>query len=310
VSFTNPAPPATINVTAAAPDVVVTTPVTITNPDRLTLTLLNGARPFGSGQDGDLTITGSVGLTRDMFWRNLTMRPGGRLFANGYRIHVAGTLTLDDNAAIANEGGYGEAGSANAVAGWGAAGAPAVTFGVAGSGGGGRQQQAQPVGACDVSGGRGGSGGGGVAAGGGIVAPPWIILGDVSTLNTARRYAGGSGGGQGLTDGTLSGSGGGGGGAGGGGPLLICAQTLVLNGFITVQGGFGGRGADALNSAIGGGGGGGGGGGIIVVLYASRTGVGFLTAAGGGGGAGGNGASGNGAPGVTGAPGYVVELQL
>ena len=49
---------------------------------------------FGDGSDGDVTISGAVTLTRDMFYRNLTIAAGAALNPLGFRIFVSDTLDL------------------------------------------------------------------------------------------------------------------------------------------------------------------------------------------------------------------------
>lgn len=50
---------------------------------------------FGSGEDGDVTITNgqTVTLSSDMYYDNLTVNSGGTLFTNGFRVFVNDTLT-------------------------------------------------------------------------------------------------------------------------------------------------------------------------------------------------------------------------
>jgi len=55
---------------------------------------------YGSGFDGDVTITSTVFLTRDMHYRNLTLSGSGKLFTNGYRVYVSGTLTVNSGTEI------------------------------------------------------------------------------------------------------------------------------------------------------------------------------------------------------------------
>lgn len=57
---------------------------------------------FGDGSDGDVTISsGTTTLSRDMRYRNLTINAGAVLDANGYRVFVSGTLTLNGKLARA-----------------------------------------------------------------------------------------------------------------------------------------------------------------------------------------------------------------
>lgn len=43
---------------------------------------------FGDGSDGDVTISTSVSLSRDMYYNSLTITATGILNANGYKIHI------------------------------------------------------------------------------------------------------------------------------------------------------------------------------------------------------------------------------
>lgn len=52
---------------------------------------------FGTGADGDVTISTDTTLTHDMHYRNLTVAAGATLRPGGYRIYVAGVLTLAGN---------------------------------------------------------------------------------------------------------------------------------------------------------------------------------------------------------------------
>jgi hypothetical protein len=49
---------------------------------------------FGTGSDGDVTITGTVTLARDMNYRSLTVSGAGQLITNGYRVFVLDTLDI------------------------------------------------------------------------------------------------------------------------------------------------------------------------------------------------------------------------
>lgn len=49
---------------------------------------------FGDGSDGDVTITGTVELRRNMYFRNLTLGPDAKIIHNGYRTNVSNYLHL------------------------------------------------------------------------------------------------------------------------------------------------------------------------------------------------------------------------
>lgn len=57
---------------------------------------------YGPGFDGTVIISSNTSLTKDMYYNNLTVNNGVTLNANGYRIFVKGTLTL--NGTITNTG--------------------------------------------------------------------------------------------------------------------------------------------------------------------------------------------------------------
>ena len=49
---------------------------------------------FGEGTDGPVTIaSGTISLTKDMYYTNLTVNSGATLFTNGFRVFVNGTFT-------------------------------------------------------------------------------------------------------------------------------------------------------------------------------------------------------------------------
>ena len=48
---------------------------------------------YGSGTDGDVTITGTTVLAEDMYYNNLTVNSGINLVTNGFRVFVKETLT-------------------------------------------------------------------------------------------------------------------------------------------------------------------------------------------------------------------------
>lgn len=88
---------------------------------------------FGSGADGDVTITtnnltsgtwiAAGVLQRDVFFNNLTISGSGSINTNCFRIFVAGTLDISNAGAkaIKNDGNAGNAGAATTTAGTGGA---------------------------------------------------------------------------------------------------------------------------------------------------------------------------------------------
>lgn len=210
---------------------------------------------FGDGADGDVTITGTTYLYRDMFYNNLTINAGATLKSNGYKIFVKGTLT--NNGTIDNSGGNGGVGENNA--------------GVAGIGGGTGGTYSPYVWRDGGAGSLGGNGGDiSYNAGDTSYSDPGACPLNsftsserslISTLYGLHTYSkgGGGGGAAGSGSGTLFGNGG-----GGGGRIHIYADTIINNGTISAKGGNGGT---ALSNNTGGGGGGGGG--FVLIAYRS-----------------------------------------
>lgn len=50
---------------------------------------------YGSGSDGDVTISGTVTLSRDMYYNNLTVPLGNVILTNGYKIFVKNLATIN-----------------------------------------------------------------------------------------------------------------------------------------------------------------------------------------------------------------------
>ena len=239
---------------------------------------------FGSGVDGSVTLAANTTLSRDEYYNNLTVNPGVTLNPGGYRIFVAGTLTLGAGASIARNGT--DASTTGLTAG---------TLG--GSGGGGPNNGGNGTTETNALGGGGGGSGSGVYSGG-AATPPSTVNGGAQVLDSALSA---------VTGRTLAGTpvAGGGGGAGdqptngqatggaGGGVIVVVARTVAVNGSasITANGGASSNGGGA------GGGGGGGGGVVVVISTVPRPSTLTLSAAGGVAGALGVGA--NGSPGMT-----------
>ena len=66
-------------------------------PKRIFLDRLGGDEIYGFGQDGDVTISASTTLNRDMYYNDLTINSNCDLDTNGYRVFVRGTLTFTDS---------------------------------------------------------------------------------------------------------------------------------------------------------------------------------------------------------------------
>ena len=56
---------------------------------------------YGSGQDGNVTISANTSLSRDMYYNNLTINDGIHLNTSGYRVFVRNSLSF--STAIANQ---------------------------------------------------------------------------------------------------------------------------------------------------------------------------------------------------------------
>jgi len=75
-------------------------------------TYLNLPDPvYGTGADGDATISANTTLTRDQFYRNLTIDANIHLNPGGYRIFVQNVLTLNSGSRIGFTTGFTTAGT-------------------------------------------------------------------------------------------------------------------------------------------------------------------------------------------------------
>jgi hypothetical protein len=59
-----------------------------------------GLAVYGTGADGNVTITGTVSLNRDMYYNNLTILANAQLDTNGYRVFIKDTLTMTDYTSV------------------------------------------------------------------------------------------------------------------------------------------------------------------------------------------------------------------
>lgn len=217
---------------------------------------------FGTGADGDVTISVNTSLSKDMYYNNLTINTGVTLNPNGYRIFVKDTLTINGTGLIArngNNGGNGDNATVNNV----------------GSGAGG--------------------GGGGSGGSGGIVA---VFANNIVISNNTSIQALGGNGGNGGNASNSHGSGGTGsvdtGGSGGAAATALSAGT-ISGGLAGLGGGNGGTGQ--VNSA-----GNNGGNGSKASTLADSIGVASVdntSAPGGNGGGNGTGGSGQTSAGIT-----------
>jgi hypothetical protein len=300
---------------------------------------------FGDGSDGDVTISTQVTLARDMFYNNLTLGAGGRLFTRGLRVFVAGTLDVTaaqanyithnatynsaafgSNASFATAGAAGGSNEEGPLQGSsGTVGGTGVSSPIAGFAGGSIANTTNVFPVAAYSGGTGGAGtsGTGGAGAGGTQTSPTITFGarrawvDWTPLAAGKLLtsAGGTGGGSG---GGFSGGISGGGGGGGASPNGIAIYANVINrgsgtgtAFINMVGGAGGNGAAASGAAGAGHGGGGAGGqgGFIYIVYGTLTGTSKAGAIKTTGGTGGNGAA-TATGGAGGSSGAVLLVNL
>lgn len=259
----------------------------------------SGLGIFGDGSDGDVEISGTVSLSRDMFYNNLTipasqiLQPvGARIFVKG-TCRISGTLRRNGNAAAGAVAGTQI--SSNAL-GPGAAGGAGQTG--AGTAGGSLSGAFASLGGNGGAGGAGGTGAAGAA--GTCTAPsstvglprsiPNAVMGQLVGAETVRTLYGGAGGGGGGGDGANAGGGGG----SGAGAIVLVAKTIIIESTGVIQA-IGGAGANGVAGNAGGGGGGGGA--PIILVYDRLIELGTVSCAGGANGTGvGTGA--NGAAGV------------
>ena len=250
---------------------------------------------FGNGSDGNVTISATATLTRDMYYSNLIVNTGIVLNTGGFRIFVKGLFTL--NGMIRDNG-------SDASGQGGVLGAPSGSVGGGGGTGGGGSGSVGGGGAS-LTNSLGGNGGTGATSGansggaGGLSTAPTALEGSAQVVNaipnvltcrvlSGALVTGGSGGGGGGS--ALAGAIGGGGG-GGGGVVMIAARGFSGAGSIGANGGSGANGIGT------GGGGGGGGGGCVVIVTTSALPASITTSVTGGsagtGGTGGAGTTGN-----------------
>ncbi len=252
----------------------------------------------GDGSDGNVTVSTSITLTRDMFYDTLTVTSTGDLRNGGFRIHCKTLLEVQAGGAVHCNGSNGIGNTGGST--------PAAGTLSGGSAGGNSSSGAGVNGGTGTAAGTGGKGGnapGGSGGNGGTVNTLAVNNGDLRSLpqaalgalfggSSTRANANGSSGGGGAGNGA---GGAGGGGGSGGGFLIINARAVINNGTISANGG---NGVNASNVNTAGGGGGGGGTAIVnTESFAGNT----PTATGGTAGTG----NGTGAAGVAGTTGQV-----
>lgn len=292
---------------------------------------------FGGKTLANLTLSGPLTLTNDVFYDTLTLNAGAAITTAGFKIFCK-TLDLSNapEKAISRSGSNGNNAS-NQTGGGSKAGLLAASTGGGGQGGAGATGFvgaggiAVPFGSFinangsnSGAGGAGGLGAGGAGGGSRAASTASTGLGFdriafdlLRGANVIGGGAGGPGGSSGGGDGVNLGRGGGGGGSSGG-VIAIYARTIITSvstpsGVIVCNGGNGGHGASATVGNVGGGGGGAGaGGGYTYILYAKRVGpviTNLTTCNGGAGGNAGNGfGTGIGGNGGGGGVGGTIQL--
>lgn len=292
--------------------------VTITNGNgSISIAAAGNGWMFGDGADGDVTVTGSTTLTRDMYYNNLTLNSSAAITTAGYRIFVAGTL--DISAAPAGSIKWNAVNTASALASANLGGSErggAVRAGTTSTGAIGQAGAPGTSSSATAVSGAGGAADGGTAGGAGASTAAATAFFGINLDNEIGTYrsalatpavqvagSGGSSAGAGGGVGGVNGGNGGRGGAGGGTVVvvanIIARGTNSTAGIIQALGAVGADGTNGAGSTAGGGGGGtGGGGGRVIVVYGNRTGLtitGAIDVSGSAGGKGGNGAgTGNG----------------
>jgi hypothetical protein len=307
-----------------------TTGVDVFGPDVTGGSGLSGqffSAEYGDGSDGDFTVVGTFTAARELHYNNLTI-PAGTIFKPaGFRVFVAGTLTIESGASFNDDGlnstsqagalGLGSRGYLSAASGQGGNGAALTSViqsnGTTGSG----------ASSCSLNnlgqaptGGKGGDsttrvgGAGGSAA---IVSPSqkwngrWI---DGRGSNAAFNGGSGGGGGAATVTAYTSGTFISGGAGSGGGIVWIAARNVINSGRISANGGNGANGVLAVGTGDCAGGGGGGGGNVTLITQTPFASLGTVQANGGNGGTGvaNNGFTGN--NGVNGNSGSICIMIL
>jgi len=261
---------------------------------------------FGDGSDGDSTVVVSFTAGRELHYNNLTI-PAGTVFKpNGYRIFVAGTLTIEAGASFNDDGlsatsnaGATGLGSRNYLGGFGGQGGngfalTAVNFGNGTAGTNATNTSLNNLGQAPT-GGKGGDvtlranvGGAGGTATQTTPSQKWNGRAQVDGRFTAGVFGSASGGGGGAINVTAytSGTFQAGGGGAGGGMVWIAAKNIANSGRISANGGNGFNGVLGVGSAECAGGGGGGGGCVAIITTTPFASLGTVQVNGGIGGTG------------------------
>lgn len=220
------------------------------------------ADDYGTGADGDVTISSNTSLVGDMNYNTLTVDNTYTLNTAGYTVRVKGLLTNNGTITDSSTGGAGGAGgtagaqkNSEGDGNVGSAGGAGTGNGGAGGGGGG-SGACQSHAATVAYGGAGGVGGAGGKGGGEVI----IYARYVS--NNGTIHANGSDGSNGVqgsageyevfidemsNDADMAGGNGGAGGGGGGGDggsVTISTTLRIATGTVTASGGAAGDGGD------------------------------------------------------------------
>jgi hypothetical protein len=267
---------------------------------------------FGTGEDGNVTISVNTTLTRDMHYNVLTINTGIVLSTGGFRVfawEIAGSGTISDkggNGGNASSGTGGARYASTRSPGYLPAPNRGANGGNAGANGTGGTNSDNAIGSNGIAGKNSGSHSGGTAGTANALAATSGGMRNYANLQLWRAFDSTtfvSPTGHGTNGGSAGGASGGGGASGdNGGYAMVFARTISGTITIDVSGGTGG------NGAIDGSGGNGGNGGVIGFIYHIITGTITHIYTGGAGGSAG-GASGS-IAGVSGNTGILISLQL
>jgi hypothetical protein len=140
--------------------------------------LIERSRLFGSGEDGNLVLSGNMTLTQDYYFENCTINDNITMDTGGYRLYVRDTLTLVGSNSVIHNNGTAATSRAGAAGGGGGT----LVSGTGGASGG-------VAGAAHGGGGYDGGAGGGAGGGGGHV----MIFARIIINNGTIKSNGGAG---------------------------------------------------------------------------------------------------------------------
>lgn len=252
---------------------------------------------FGSGADGNQASGfGTLNMTRDMEWNNLTMLATDRINTNGFFIKVRGTFTAAAGAILDCSASGTTPGGNNGTIGCG---------GLGGAANGGSAPALVGIGAGGGNAGAGGTGATPSSPTFSYKSIPNCLTGAGTVYSSgvpATTFVRGGGGGGGGN----AGGGTGGAGGAGAGVVWMAAKIIAASSGWTVQA-IGGNGAAGVGGNANGGGGGGGGAGVLIYNQQLSAPTITLSQGGGSGGAG----VGTGAAGINGSSNAtLVQIQF